>query len=388
MVSTVKEQNPVVETALKAADSALLLQTPSQISRAAKAWNKARFLGVDTEFVRERTYYADLGLVQVSDGQTVWLVDPQIDGSDGALRELLENTEITKIFHSPSEDLEVLLKSVGALPQPMIDTQIACALLGQPLQLAYHAMVRWLLGVNLDNDQTRSNWTARPLKPAQLRYAALDVCLLPEIWRILEEKLRSMGRLEWFFDDCKWVISNACNAAQGAPGWTRLRGAAKLDGKSLALLDSLYEWREAQARARNLPRGFVVKDPVLLNIAVSRPDSVQALQRIEGLHPGTVRRYADSLLETIRQAGESGRTLPRVQSLTKSERDCLALMKVLVAEKAQELGIEPAVIASRRELEGILRQPRDQWPAKFGGWRGQLVGDELEAACKKPDEKQ
>lgn len=383
MVSTVKEENPVVETALKAADSALLLQAPSQISRAAKAWNKARFLGVDTEFVRERTYYANLGLVQVSDGQTVWLVDPQIDGSDGALRELLENTEITKIFHSPSEDLEVLLKSVGALPQPMIDTQIACALLGQPLQLAYHAMVRWLLAVNLDNDQTRSNWTARPLKPAQLHYAALDVCLLPEIWRILEQKLRSTGRLEWFFDDCKWVISNACNAASGAPGWTRLRGAAKLDGKSLALLDSLYEWREAQARARNLPRGFVVKDPVLLNIAVSRPDSVQALQKIEGLHPGTVRRYADSLLETIRQARESGRTLPRIQGLTKSERDCLAQMKNLVAEKAQKLGIEPAVIASRRELEEILRQPRDQWPAKFRGWRDQLVGDELEAACRK-----
>lgn len=367
-----------IQVAMEAADSALLLASSSDIARASKAWRKSTMLGIDTEFVRERTYYAQLGLVQISDGQTVWLVDPMVPGSHSPIRELLENNDIVKVIHSPSEDLDVLQNTVGALPSPMIDTQLACALLGQPLQLAYHAMVHWLLDVSLENEQTRSNWMARPLKPAQLHYAALDVCLLPMIWQMLEHKLESLGRLDWLTEDCNLVLKSVAENSGTNSNWMRVRGVGRLDGESLAIFEALYAWRENQARTRNLPRGFIIKDPVLLEMARVKAVDMASLESIEDIHPGALRRHGESILKLIRSVRESGKSLPVMQPLTKPERNCLADMRSLVGETASDLGIEPAVLASRRDLEGILRLERNQWPAKIRGWRGNLIGDRLE----------
>ncbi|NNL96288.1 MAG: ribonuclease D [Xanthomonadales bacterium] len=363
---------------MEAADSALVLASPSDISRAAKAWRKCGTLGVDTEFVRERTYYAQLGLVQVSDGQTVWLIDPLVRGSHAPIKDLLENEDIVKIFHSPSEDLDVLMNTVGAMPTPMLDTQLACALLGQPLQLAYHAMVRWLFELDMDNDQTRSNWVSRPLKPAQLHYAALDVCLLPLIWEILQQRLKELNRHSWLIEDCNAAVYNAGDQESTLSNWLRIRGVGRLDGESLAILERLYNWREEQARARDLPRGFIIKDPVLLGIARLKPGDIGSLREVEGLHPGAVRRYGEDLLALIRSVRDSGKSLPIIQQLNRSERSCLAQMKSLVGDKARDLGVEPAVLASRRELEAIMRQDSNHWPPKFRGWRSELIGKPLE----------
>ena len=171
--------NHAISTAIAAADTAIMVETAAHLQQAIDHWQRSEVIGIDTEFFRERTYRAELGLVQLSDGHQVWLVDPLKTGPLQIFAAFFESATVTKILHAPPEDLEVLLYTTSTCPEPLFDTQIACAMLGQPLQMSYHKTVEWLLGVTIDKGETRSNWLKRPLRAAQLHYAALDVCLLP-----------------------------------------------------------------------------------------------------------------------------------------------------------------------------------------------------------------
>lgn len=372
--------NSTIETALNAADSALLLDSATEISRARKAWKKSGVLGLDTEFVRERTYYANLGLVQVSDGHTVWLIDPLATDSLGPIKSMLEDPSITKLVHSPSEDLEVLLNTVGALPEPMIDTQTACAFLGQPLQLAYHAAAQWLLGVEVAKDQTRSNWLRRPLRPVQLRYAALDVCLLPEMWRQLEQRLVAAGRKAWLEEDCARQIERARQGTHDEDAWQRIRGVARLDGSSLAIIRKLASWREQESRRRNQPRGFIVPDPVLVRIAQMKLTRESDLLDLNDFHPRAQQRYGATVVGLVAEVLESGQTLEEIRPLTNPQRKTLDRMREQVQEQAKSLDVDPALLASRRELEALVREPPEQWADKFSGWRKEVLNGTLEQA--------
>ena len=194
---------------MDAAKHPILLETATQLHDAEKSWNGNKVLGIDTEFVRERTYRAELGLVQVSNGETAWLVDPVKLDSLEPLHRLLSNPDIIKILHSGSEDLEVLLSTVGALPSPLVDTQVACAMLGQPLQMGYHTTVQWLFEIEVDKEQTRSNWCRRPLTESQLHYAAMDVVLLPEMYETLRARLEEKGRWAWLEEETARAQQNA-----------------------------------------------------------------------------------------------------------------------------------------------------------------------------------
>ncbi len=367
-----------IETALEAANSAILLNSAAQVSRAAKAWQRSEVLGLDTEFVRERTYYANIGLVQLSDGHSVWLVDPLVDGALGPLKSLLENQSISKIVHSPSEDLEVLLHAVGAAPEPMIDTQMACALLGQPLQMGYHSAAQWLLDVNVDKDQTRSNWCARPLRAAQLRYAALDVCLLPLMWEKLKHGLDEKSRLQWLEEDCNKTLQKSRQALDVSNSWQRIRGNSRLDGTGLAILQALAQWREHEARRRNLPRGFVMKDPVLMAISNRRMDSVTALESIDDLHPRAIERHGETISRLVKSVIASGHQLETVEPMPPAMRKQLLAMREMVQAKAKQLGVEAAVLASRRDLESLLQNVNNEWPEKLQGWREHELGPDFE----------
>lgn len=367
---------------MEAANSAIFLDSAAQVARASKAWNRSAVLGIDTEFVRERTFYANIGLVQISDGQTVWLVDPLVEGATGPVRDLLENTAITKVIHSPSEDLDVLMSAINAVPEPMIDTQLACAMLGQPLQSGYHTAAEWLLGVAIDKDQTRSNWCARPLRQVQLRYAALDVCLLPLMWDILKNSLNEKQRLTWLHEDCGQMISKSRQEPDFRDYWLRIRGIGRLDGASLAILQSLAEWREKVARARNLPRGFIIKDPALLNISRRRMSTLEELEEIEELHPRAIKRHGPAITGIVRDVMDSGHELDTRDPLNGRERKLLGSMKSQVKKQADTLGIDPALLASKRDMEGLIENSRNQsgsqqLPDKLSGWRNQVIGKDL-----------
>lgn len=373
-----------IKTALEAADSAILLSSAAQISRAGKAWRRCEILGLDTEFVRERTYYANIGLVQVSDGNTVWLVDPLVDGAIEPLRALMEDPSIKKVVHSPSEDLEVLLHAIGAVPEPMIDTQMACALLGQPLQLGYHNAAQWLLDVTIDKDQTRSNWVARPLRQVQLRYAALDVCLLPMMWQLLLDRLQEKDRLTWLLEDCDKQLQKARQPLDITTAWQRIRGHGRLDGQGLAILQSLAQWREVEARRRNRPRGFVIPDTILLNISRNKITDIDGLEGIEDFHPRAIQRHGKHVIRCVREVVESGRMMDVVKPMTNSERKQLVKMRSFVQAKATDLGIDSVVLASKRDLEALVFDDKGEWPERLQGWRKELIGADLERLRGEP----
>jgi len=368
-----------LEKSLSAADHPILLETTAQLSEAKKSWQDNDVLGIDTEFVRERTYRAELGLVQVSDGSTAWLVDTVKLDSLELLEQLLGHPAITKILHSGSEDLEVLAHTVGTVPSPLVDTQIACAFLGQPLQMGYHATVQWLFDVEVDKDQTRSNWCRRPLTERQRRYAAMDVVLLPQMLSILMPRLEEKGRDAWMAEEIERARSNALREVEPAQAYLRVSGAGRLDQEARRVLRKLAAWRETTAQEKNLARGFVLPDAALLDLAKRRPGDRNAVLALESIHPKVRNRHANTFVELIQSGVAETEPAPIPEPLNNAQRRQLGAMRDLVKKKAEALEMEPALIASRRELENLLRSVMDgkPLPERFSGWRKAVATDEL-----------
>ena len=283
-------KNKIIEQALSAAERPILLESVAQLESASSHWSESDILGIDTEFVRERTYRADLGLVQISDGVTAWLADPVLLDSLDGLTSLMKRRETIKILHSGSEDLEVLSNDLGALPDPLIDTQIACALLGQPLQMGYHTTVKWLMDVEIDKDQTRSNWLRRPLTAKQLRYAAMDVVLLPAMYGMLKQRLEDAGRMEWLQEEVERMKQTSTQPVEPETSYLRFNRTGHLDDSGMRILQALAQWREITARERNLARGFVISDAVLMGLVLTRPTRMAQVRDIEGMHPRAAAR--------------------------------------------------------------------------------------------------
>lgn len=368
-----------LKRSLLAAEHPILLETPAQLREAEQSWNGNKVLGIDTEFVRERTYRAELGLVQVSDGETAWLVDPVKLESLDTLRQLLANPAITKVLHSGSEDLEVLLNAVGALPDPLVDTQVACAMLGQPLQMGYHSTVQWLFDIEVDKEQTRSNWCRRPLTARQLHYAAMDVVLLPEMYEILKARLQEKGRWTWLQEEAARAQDNARRIVEPDLAYLRISAAPRLDEQELRVLRSLAAWREETAKDKNLARGFVISDAGLMNLARARPASAREARNLEGIHPKALDRYAGTLIPLIKSAPDDRSPLASLEPLNGVQRKQLAAMRGLVQQKAKELEVEPALLASRKELERLIQTVAEgeEVPERFTGWRKAVVTDDL-----------
>jgi ribonuclease D len=367
-----------MSTAMAAAHRPVMVTSAGQLKQCIEGWMACDVLGIDTEFVRERTWRADLGLVQISDGETVWLVDPLQCGSLEPLGALLEHPALVKILHAPSEDLEVMLFSTGSAPVPLFDTQTACAMLGQPLQMAYHKTAEWLFGITVDKGETRSNWCKRPLRPAQLHYAALDVCLLPSMYRELHKRLQGLGREAWLEDECTRMVERACEPTDLQHSWKRIRSIGKLDGVALAVLQALATWRDQQAERLNRARGFFIKDQALLAIARNQPDSLDALAALAVVSPRTLAAHGGSIIELVVDTLDSGRRIQPPKTLKPAQRRLLGAMKQLVKQRADELSVEPALLASRRDLEAlVLTKPGEPLSERFTGWRQEVITDDL-----------
>jgi ribonuclease D len=369
-----------IKTALSAAEHPIMVESASQLEQAIGELLACDLVGIDTEFVRERTWRADLGLVQLSDGKRVWLVDPLSSGPLEPLARLFSNKDIVKILHAPSEDLDVLLYTTGSVPDPLFDTQIACAMLGESLQMGYHKTVEWLLDLAIDKGETRSNWCHRPLRPAQIRYAALDVCLLPSMQRILMERLDSLGRAGWLAEDCARLLDRARTPPEPEQSWKRLSGNGRLDGVSLAILQELATWRDTEAEKRNLARGFVIKDNDLMTIASKKPASLEALSRLRLSYPKSVGQHGPALVATVARVLDEGLTAKSPETLQPEHRKLMSDMRHLVQKKAVELSVDPALLASKRELESLILLPEGETlPERYLGWRKEIITNDLVA---------
>ena len=330
-------------------------------------------IGVDTEFVRERTYFPRPGLLQFSDGAQAWLVDPvKLEGS-AALEDLVAaimgNAAAAKILHSTGEDLEVIDMVGHAAPAPLFDTQRAAALLGWPLQIRYELLAKDLLGIEFPGGLARNDWCRRPLPEAWIEYAANDVIALPRMREVLSEKLEQASRLEWLVEDCRRILQRQ---HQDSDPVLRIKGAARLSDEELERLARLAHWREEEARRRDIPRGFVVADPVLLALARKTGIKKQAFDEFEGGRQRVGRRDRVAIMDLMNaDPGEYHRP-PELNLLTNEQRALIKEMQERVKKIAEELEIEPAVIASKRDLTRKVQGVDCDW---LEGWRGELLHD-------------
>ncbi|HEY5790812.1 MAG TPA: ribonuclease D [Gammaproteobacteria bacterium] len=356
------------------------IDTPAALQRLCAQLRGSPWLALDTEFLRERTYRAQLCLVQVAaPGDVLALVDTLALESLEPLFERLFDPATVKVLHAARQDLEIFHDLTGRVPEPLFDTQLAATLAGCGDQVGYADLVQRLLGVTLDKSQSRTDWTARPLSPEQLDYAADDVRHLGPLYAQLGERLQRAGRLEWLDQDFTALADPAQYRNDPEQAWQRLRGAGQLRGGQLNALRALAAWREREAQAADKPRRWIVDDAALLALARARPARREQLGRIRGLSEGLVRRHGADLLELIHASRQAAPDTPppsRPAPLAAAEEALVDALMALLRLLAERHEVSVATLATRRDLEALVRGARDV--PLLHGWRHGLAGGEVE----------
>lgn len=338
-------------------------------------WRQHALITLDTEFVRETTFYPIPGLVQVGVDGLQYLVDPLAIDDWGPLQSLLADP-IPKVLHACGEDIEVFQRLLGVVPQPMYDTQVGAALTGWGFGLGYQALVQQVLGIHVDKEHTRSNWVARPLSPEQCHYAALDVAYLPELYARISERLDRLGRLTWWREEGERAVRLGLRQADPAMYYQKLGAGFRLRGRQVAVLQQLCLWRETEARRLNMPRGRILKDAECLEVARRLPQSVVELGRIPDMNPQHVRAFGVAVLALIESVGiDAEATAPIEAPLPREWGSRLNRLRELVAERAKELDLPPELLVRKRDCEYLLRT--GQLPEPLQGWRFAAVGEDL-----------
>lgn len=336
-------------------------------------------IGLDTEFIRERTYWPQLALVQIAldvatgapgDGDAhadgILLVDPLAPGITAALAPLLADRRVLKIMHSASEDLVALKRACGVVPQPMFDTQIAAALAGVGAGMGYQRLVEDQLGVSLEKGETRSDWLRRPLSESQLEYAADDVVHLFALHDVLGDRLTALDRGDWLAEDCARLTTNAEQDELDRWPHVSLRSAQLFDRAGQLRLLRLLRWRDVYARDSDRPRSWILDNELAVQLARGALPDQAALQRELDAHPKAPRKLADTMWTALQTplGDEDDAPEPRGDDRDKAQ---LRRLQEATAARSAELALPDGVLASRRWLEA-LQDGRD-WPGALAGWR-------------------
>lgn len=340
---------------------------------AVAALSGARRIGVDTEFMREKTYYAQLCLVQFTTGGDNWCADPLSADALGAFWDALLAPDW--VLHAGRQDLEVVVQSAGKLPTALFDTQVAAALLGYPPQMGYANLVAELFDVELEKAHTRADWSRRPLPAGLLEYAAEDVAYLLRAHDELAQRLDELGRLDWAREDSNALLDESLYRVGTGTAVERVKGARSLQGRARRAAVRLAEWREQRAEAGNKPRQWILRDAVLMDIAVRNPQSPAQLAAVDNVPAGTVRRAGDDLLDLLREAENASDNYVAPERPDDAQKALLKKLQKQVAGAAKELGIAAEVLAPRRELAAAAAGERDL--RVFRGWREQVCGTDL-----------
>ena len=357
----------------------LYIDTASELDGFCVALKSADWIALDTEFLREKTYYPKLCLLQVATPDIVACVDPLALDDLSPLLDILYDERITKVMHSGRQDMEIFFHIRGSLPAPVFDTQIAALLLGYPDQVGYGNLVKAVLGVELDKLHTRADWSLRPLTAEQVQYAADDVIYLVDIYRQMTARLAELDRLEWLNDDFAAMIEPALYDTPPEQAWLKVKGSNRLRGDSLAILQALAPWRETTARQKDRPRGWILRDDALIDIARHKPRSLAALGKIRGLSEGLLRNSGSKIVELVNDSvGKTPTPFPDTGKRAKLSPDQGALVDVMLALvrlSGEQNDLTPTVLATRKQLESLVLGDRDA--AVLQGWRKKLVGEQL-----------
>jgi ribonuclease D len=338
------------------------------------------FVAVDTEFMRENTYWPDLCLIQVASHEEAAAIDPKAEGIDLApLMNLFVNNEhVLKVFHAGGQDIEIVFNLTGGTPHPLFDTQVAAMALGLGEQVGYSNLVESLLGRNLDKGARFTDWARRPLDKRQIDYAIGDVTHLAELFPRMLERLRRTGRGEWLDQEMERIADKANYINDPALAWKRVKIQTRR-ADALGRLKALAAWRELEARGKNLPRGRIMKDETLADIAMHPPASQEALGNVRGLSAAW---RGNDIGARMLEALNSADPLPTAELPVREDRGpglgregalVADLLKLLLKIRAREANVAPRLVAKSEELEMLAAGKRDGL-AILEGWRFEQFG--------------
>jgi ribonuclease D len=357
---------------------AIWIERSEELAPLAAQLAAARWIGLDTEFLREKTFFPKLCLLQLAAGGRIWCIDTLSGASLAPLVPALTAAGSRKVIHAARQDLEAFYLTTRRIIAPVFDTQIAAACIGLKPQVGYAELVKLLLDVTLAKGQTRTDWSKRPLSRDQLDYAAEDVLYLEDLACRLVERLRVLGREHWVAEDCAALEEPRLFEPDPAFAWTRLRGLAQLAPQTRTRAKTIAIWREKTARERDLPRSWVVSDAGIVDAAQRNPDSVAALRALREIPPTLNEGFARGLLEVLHAPpdpslvddapGQDLRPTPQQRAL-------IERLNAVVDARAAALDISPEVLAPRGEIKALALGRRDT-PA-LAGWRRTEIGETL-----------
>ena len=335
-----------------------------------------RFVAIDTEFMRDRTYYPRLCLVQVAGESEAVAVDSLAPGLDLApLLGLLADEAVLKVMHAARQDLEIFYH-LGAMPRPFFDTQVAAMVCGFGEEVAYDTLVSRLAGAQLDKSSRFTDWARRPLSPAQIHYALGDVTHLRVIYQKLAERLEQAGRTGWVVEELEALLEPRLYAQPPEDAWRRLKLRSR-DARFIAIVQALAAWREREAQRRDLPRARVVRDDLLLEVAASRPQSVEELRALDRVNLD--RDSAAGVVAAIRSAMALPKSelppVPEQVVLPRGIGPTVDLLRVLLKLRSEESDVAQRLLASTAELEAIAVDDHADVPA-LHGWRREIFGED------------
>ena len=353
------------------------ITTTDELSAACARLARHRFVTVDTEFLRETTYYPLLCVAQLASSDESIVVDALAEGLDlKPLFELMTNENVLKVFHAARQDVEICWHMAGLIPHPIFDTQIAAMVLGYGDSISYEQLVQRITGDQLDKSSRFTDWSRRPLTDAQIAYAASDVTHLRDVFLALDTDLQRRGRAEWVGEEMEILTSPETYRAEPDNAWKRLKTRVR-KAKDLAVLIEIAAWREREAQARDVPRGRVLKDDVLGDIATQAPTSIERLGQLRSLPKGFERsRWGQDIVDAVKRGvARDPKTLPELERQRSNGNGAIVeLLKVLLRMTSEQNAVAAKVIATVDDLEAIAVNDKADVPA-LHGWRREMFGE-------------
>ena len=352
-----------------------LITDNKSLAECIEAHRSQDLVAIDTEFRRRDTFHPQPALLQVCWNDTAYLIDPLAIDDPSPVVDLMTSSSVMKLIHSPSEDLEVFDYWLGLLPAPLFDTQRALAFLGKGFGVGYRAMVELYRGLQLDKDETQSNWLQRPLTDTQLSYAVQDVTYLRDIGEEIVVACEALQRLDWVLEDTAKIRLG------GRGPLSKFKSAWKLSAVEQQVIIDLVSWREAEAHRLDKPRSWILPDKVISAIAKAKPSYMGELAKIDGLHDAVLRRRGKTILGIVDAALDKNPTAPHFQPpLLGDQRGLVAPLLEQVQVTAQTLNIAPEALMSKAELEQLIQVwlgTREDTPGFVSGWREAVLIESL-----------
>lgn len=362
-----------------------VITTTEELAEFCATFGDERFITVDTEFIRERTYYPQLCLLQVATSKEAVAIDPLAESINlDLLYQAFADTRLIKVFHAASQDLEIFVHDTGAVPAPFYDTQIAAMVCGFGESASYETLVRELVGAKLDKASRFTDWARRPLSDRQLVYALDDVIHLRAVFEKLEKMIAEDGRTEWIAEEMNELTLITQYRVDVDNMWTRLKVKTRTP-EYLQMLRATARWREQQAMRRDLPRQRVLKDDFIVQLAAMAPKSVEDIQELRGVQGQMNREAMESLIRALDEArAEPRETWPVAQDRQKpmpaAQEACLDQMKLLLRARCEETHLVPRLVADKEELENLVRGKLKFEDSHIShGWRYEVFGRDAQA---------